>query len=44
MKMDDILPRHNTVMVGEPVKEPTTSARIFVKADIKIAGPVSSNT
>lgn len=42
--MDSILPKHSTVMDGEPVMEPTASARILVKADIRIAGPVSSNT
>ena len=39
-----ILPIHKRVISGDPVKDPIASAQIFVKAEIKIAGPVSTNT
>jgi hypothetical protein len=43
-RTEAILPIQRSVISGEPVNEPTKSAVIFVSAEIRMAGPVSSKT
>lgn len=44
MNIENKFPRHNSRISGDEVQQPTPSARIFVKADMRIAGPTSLNT
>lgn len=42
--MQAMLPMHNRVISGEPVKQPTISERMLVRAEMRMDGPISDRT